>query len=422
MTPTTEQAAVLQDIARRIPGRRTPGLRSAWFVLMAVGAASFAFLLATQPVRAWGTWGANMIFFEGCALGAGVLASAIRLGNGRWGGPVIRVAEGITSYIPWGLATIAVMLVAGIGTYLPWTHHVLARQRNWLNVPFLYARTIVGLGLLAWLVRQLVRTSLRRDAWLLKDHVAPELKADYEKLAEGWRGDAEEASRQRHRLSALAPQIVLVYALVFTVLVWDFIMAITPTWASGLFGWWCFMGAFLNGIAMTAFVTVQLRRRRGLEAWITPTHFWDVGKLVFGFSIFWVYEFWAQYLIIWYANLPEESWWVFVRFEYPWRPIAFTVFILVFALPFLGLMNMYTKKNPFWLSVFAVIVMSGMWLERHLLIMPSFSPNQLWIGLPEVGVMLGFLGLFGFAVSGFFARWPAVSVVDALHPPGGHGH
>ena len=103
-------------------------------------------------------------------------------------------------------------------------------------------------------------------------------------------------------------------------------------------------------------------------------------------------------------------------------PIAFTVFTLVFVLPFLGLMNMYTNKSPFWLTVFALIVMSGMWLERHLLIMPSFSPNRLWIGLPEIGVMLGFLGLFGFAVSGFFARWPAVSVVDALHPPGGHGH
>ena len=420
MSAAVHREAVLQDIARRIPGRRSPGLRTLWFVLMAVGAVTFAWLLATSPVRAWGAWGANMIFFEGCALGACVLACAIRLGNGRWAGPVVRVAEGLSSYIPWGLGTIAVMLVAGIWTYLPWTHHVIARQKAWLNVPFLYVRTIAGFALLTLLIRSLVRTSLRRDAWLLKDHVAPELRGAYARMADGWRGEAEEERRQRNRLAMLAPQIVVAYAFVVTLFAWDFIMSITPSWQSGLFGWWVFMGAFLNGIAMTAFVSVQLRRRNGLEAWITPMHFWDVGKLIFGFSIFWVYEFWAQYLVIWYANLPDETWWVFLRFEHPWRPIAFAVFIMVFALPFLGLMNMYTKKSPLWLSVFAAVVMTGMWLERHLLIMPSFSPNQLWIGLPEIGVMLGFLGLFGFAVSGFFARWPAVSVVDAIHPPVAH--
>ncbi len=413
---------VLQDLARRIPGRRNPTQRTLWLVMMAIGIAAFAFLLVTAPVRAWGTWGANMIFFEGIAMGAAVLACAIRLGNARWAGPVIRVAEGMSAYIPYGIATVVVMLLAGIWTYLPWTQHVVERQRAWLNVPFLYIRTLVGLGGLALLVRQLVRASLRRDAWLLKDHVDPELRPAYEKLAEGWRGEAEEARRQRDRLAMLAPQICVAYAVVFTIFAWDFIMAITPGWASGLFGWWAFMGAFLNGIAMTAFVSVQLRRRRGLEPWITPTHFWDVGKLLFGFSIFWVYEFWSQYLVIWYANLPEESWWVYLRFEYPWRPIAFAVFILIFAIPFLGLMNMYTKKSPLWLSVFAVIIMSGMWLERHLLIMPSFSPSHVWIGLPEIGVLIGFAGLFGFAVSGFFARWPAVSVVDALAPPAGHGH
>lgn len=422
MSAAPAHDAVLADIARRIPGRQNPGRRMLWFAFMAVGVVSFGLLLMREPTRAWGTFGANMIFFEGIALGAAVLACAIRLGNGRWAGPVLRVAEGLSSYLPYGLGALLVMLVAGIWSYLPWTHHVLARQAPYLNVPFLWVRTLAGFGLLWWLIRRMVRTSLRRDAWLLRDHVAPELRPAYEKLAGNWRGEEQEAIAERDRLAMLSPQIVLAFAFVFTVFAWDFIMSITPSWQSGLFGWWVFMGAFLNGICMTAFVTVQLRRRRNLEAWITPNHFWDVGKLIFGFSIFWVYEFWAQYLVIWYANIPDETWWVFLRFEQPWRPLAFTVFTLVFLLPFLGLMNMYTKKSPLWLSVFAVIVMAGMWLERHLLIMPSFSPNVLWIGLPEVGVMLGFLGMFGFAVSGFFAKWPAVRVTDVLAGQGAHGH
>ena len=208
--------------------------------------------------------------------------------------------------------------------------------------------------------------------------------------------------------------------MVFTVFAWDFIMSITPTWVSGLFGWWVFMGAFLTGIAMTALLATRLRTRARLEAWITPAHFWDLGKLLFGFSIFWVYLFWSQYLPIWYANLPEETWWVFLRFEDPWRTLAFTVFGLVFLLPFLGLMNLRTKRSPFWLALFAVVSLAGMWLERLLLIMPSLNPDRMWVGLPVLGVGLGCLGVFGLAVQGFLAKYPAIKVTDAL--AGGHGH
>jgi hypothetical protein len=280
----------------------------------------------------------------------------------------------------------------------------------------------VGLGLLWWLSRDLVRTSLRADAWLLKDHVDPTLKPDYEKLSQGWRGDAAEEKAQHDRLAMRTPQICLLYAIVFTVLAWDFIMSLTPEWISTLFGWWFFMGAFLSGIAMTAFLATQLRSKYRLESYITPAHFWDVGKIAFGFSIFWVYQFWSQYLPIWYANLPEETGWVFLRFEEPWRGLGFTVFTFVFALPFLGLMNMATKKSPFWLALFCLIILSGMWMERHILVMPSLQPDVVWVGLPEIGVTIGFLGLFGWAVQGFLTRYPAIKVTDALAHGGGHGH
>ena len=135
-----------------------------------------------------------------------------------------------------------------------------------------------------------------------------------------------------------------------------------------------------------------------------------------------MYLFWSQYLPIWYANMPEETWWVFIRFEQPWRPFAFTVFFMIFLIPFLGLMNKTTKSSPFWLSLFTLIVMSGVLLERHVLVMPSLSPEKVWIGLPEAGVTLGFLGVFGWAVQGFLTRYPAVRVVDALAASEGHGH
>jgi len=416
------QDAILKDIAGKLPVKPNGRKRMIWIACMVIGAASFAWLIKTEPLRAWGDYGVNMVYFLGISLGAAVLASAIRLANGHWAGPIVRIAESLSAYIPFGILFVIVMLAAGIWTYLPWTRHVLPRQAPYLNVPFLWLRTMIGLALLWWLIRDLVRVSLRTDAHLLKDHVAVELRPGYEKLSAGWRGDEAEATWQRDRLALRAPQIVVLYAIVFTLFMWDFVMAITPTWVSTLFGWWGFMGAFLSGIAMTAFLATRLRSAYKLEAYITPHHFWDVGKIAFGFCIFWVYQFWAQYLVIWYANLPDETWWVFLRFEEPWRRLGFTVFGFVFLLPFLGLMNISTKKNPFWLGLFSLIILSGMWMERNILIMPSVNPYKMWVGLPEVGVTLGFLGVFGWSVQGFLSKYPAVKVADVLSGARGHGH
>jgi Ni/Fe-hydrogenase subunit HybB-like protein len=417
-----ERDAILKDLAAKLPVRSTGSKRAIWIGCLVIGVAAFAYLIFTEPQRAWGAYAVNTLYWLGIAQGAVVLACAIRLANGRWAGPVMRIAESLSAFLPFGFGLMVLLLGAGIWTYLPWVKHVEPRQAPYLNVPFLYARTLLGLGLLWWLSRDLVRTSLRTDAQLLKNHVAPELKAHYEKLSEGWRGDGEEAIQQRDHLAKRAPQIVFAYAVVYTVMAWDFVMSLTPDWTSTLFGWWFFMGAFLSGIAMTALLSTQLRAQYRLEAYITPHHFWDIGKVAFGFSIFWVYQFWSQYLPIWYANLPEETWWVFLRFEEPWRRLAFTVFGFVFLLPFLGLMNMYTKRNPFWLALFSLIILSGMWMERHILIMPSLNPDKMWVGLPEIGVTLGFLGVFGWAVQGFLSKYPAVKVADVLAGHGGHGH
>jgi len=419
--PAAEREAVLKDIAGRLPVKPNPRRRRIWIGLMAVGLVSFAWMLFTEPQRAWGSWAINSLYWLGIAQGAVVLACAIRLGNGRWGGPVMRMAEALSAYLPIGAAMLAVVAIAGLKQYWPWTTHVEARQAAYLNVPFFYLRTLAGQLLLLWLSRDLVRTSLRTDAHLLKDHVAAELRPDYEKLSASWRGDEAEETWQRHRLSKRAPQIVVAYAVVYTILAWDFVMSLSPEWVSTLFGWWFFMGAFLSGIAMTALLTSRLRSRYQLHRYITPAHLWDIGKIAFGFSIFWVYQFWSQYLPIWYANMPEETGYVFLRFETPWRTLAFTVFTFVFLIPFIGLMNWYTKKSPFWLGLFSIVILVGMWMERHILVMPSLNPDHVWVGLPEIGISLGFLGLFGWRVHNFVSKYPIVKVPDVLAGYGG-GH
>ena len=415
-------AAILKDIAGKLPGKPNARRRLIWLLCVAIGMISFAYLFVTQPQRAWGSYAINVIFWLGIAQGGVTLAAAIRLTNGKWAGPIQRIGESLSAFLPFGMGLMGILLVAGIWTYLPWTKHVEPRQVPFLNVPFLYVRTVGGMLLFWWLASKMVRASLRRDAWLLKDHVAPELKPAYEKLASGWRGEEAEISHVRHELAHLSPQIVLTFVVFFSVIGWDFIMALTPNWVSHLFGWFVYAAAFLSGIAMTSLIATRMRGEYQLEAYITPDHFWDIGKVLFSFCIFWVYLFWSQYLPIWYANMHEETWWVFLRFEAPWRVLSFTAFTLIFLLPFFGLMNKTTKSSPFWLALFCVVILSGVWIERHVLVMPSLHPESVWLGLPEVGVGLGFLGLFAISVQGFLAKYPAVNVVDALERSGGLGH
>jgi hypothetical protein len=412
---------ILRDIAGKLPVVPS-GRRKLWIACMVVGIISFVALLVTNPLRGWGAWTINTLFWLGAAMAGVVLSAAIRLCNGHWAGPIQRTGEALSAYLPWGIGTMTVLLVFGIWTYLPWTKHVEPRVQPFLNVPFLYVRTLGGLLLFWWLARRLVREALRPDLQLLLPHVAPELRPSYQRATANWRGDAEEAARTRHELAHLSPQVVIAFVVLFSVMGWDFIMCLTPEWVSGLFGWFVYAAAFLTGVCMTAFVAARLRGRYRLEAYITPNHFWDIGKVVFSFCIFWVYLFWSQYLPIWYANMPEETWWVFLRFEQPWRPLAFTVFFMIFVIPFLGLMNKTTKSSPFWLSLFTALVMAGVWIERHVLVMPSLNPDHVWLGLGEVGVGIGFAGLFGFAVQGFVAKYPVVNVRDALAGGGGHGH
>jgi hypothetical protein len=295
------------------------------------------------------------------------------------------------------------------------------RQVPFLNVPFLVARTLGGLLLFWWLASKLVRASLRMDAQLLKPHVPADLKGEYEKLTANWKGDAAEQKWYSHEVSHLSPQIALTFVVFFSVMSWDFVMALTPNWVSGLFGWFCYAGAFLSGLAMIAFLATQLRTKYRLEAYISTNMFWDIGKLVFAWAVFWGYLFWSQYLPIWYSNLPEETWWVFLRMEEPWRGLGFAVFAMVFAIPFLGMLNKTSKTNPFLLASFSLLVLAGMWLERHVLVMPSLNAQEVWVGPAEFGVTIGFLGLFGWCVQGFLTRYPTVQVTEAL-AGGGHGH
>jgi hypothetical protein len=192
----------------------------------------------------------------------------------------------------------------------------------------------------------------------------------------------------------------------------DQVMSLTPTWFSTMFPWYFAWGGFLSAVAATALVSVLLRRQPAWRPEVTRARMHDLGKMVFAFSIFWMYLFFAQYIVIWYGNLPEETQfyrarlgtgflqdtWDFVlsRFDEPYVKLSMVAWIGCWWAPFWILLGQRPKKTPAILGGVTALVLLGFWFERNALVWPSLVPldGSSWLGFVQIGIAAGFLGAF----------------------------
>jgi hypothetical protein len=166
---------------------------------------------------------------------------------------------------------------------------------------------------------------------------------------------------------------------------------------------------FDGGVVMTALLVVAFRSRLRLQGFITGRQFHDLGMLVFAFSVFWMYLNWAQYIVIWYGQLPFEQSFFIQRFGAPYGPIASSAVILIFVLPFFGLLTRPPKKVPAVLGFFCILVLVGEWLQRYLEVYPPLERTPtLPMGFAEIGIGIGFLGLFLAAYLWYLRRIPVL--------------
>ena len=202
------------------------------------------------------------------------------------------------------------------------------------------------------------------------------------------------------------------WALAIGVLAWDFVMSLEPHWFSTMIGPYVFMGGFLGGIAATALCSVLYATRGDERDIILPTNFHDIGKMLFGFCVFWAYLFYSQFIVIWYGLLPIEQDWVIHRLTPTFEPIMVLTVFCLFVLPFFGLLPVRSKRTPVILATFALIVLLGLWIERYMLVYPSLyiGATNLPMSWQEIGIGLGFLGLVAFCVTWFAVRFPIFQV------------
>src|SRR5204863_2802161 len=279
-----------------------------------------------------------------------------------------------------GCLVVAVVLYGGLvvgRTYVfSWLREPRLDIGAWLVSRFFFPRNGLILGALAWLSWRFVRHD-----------VAPDVR----ELADGRAVDRLEGRDQIAREAAI---LIVGFAFGHSLLAFDLMMSLAHKWVSNLFGAFYFMGSFLAALMALAVLVLAVRRRMGLDALFSAKQQYDLGKLCFGFTVFWAYLMWAQFLVIWYGNLPEETYFIFYRLTGAWRPVGIAVFLMVFLIPFIGLLGVKPKTFSPTMVGFALVSLAGIWLERYLEIVPSINGGQgPVIGVTEVGVTLFFAGL-----------------------------
>ena len=381
--------------------RQAPVARFALFGTIAAILGGIVLVLGVigrHPERTWWAYQTNFVFWVGLAQGMVVFAATQKLAKGHWSGVIIRFAEAGAAF-----TTVAVVLFIGLfigRQYIfTWIHEPRPEVGWWLTSKWFFVRNGAILVALSWLSWRFVRHD-----------TAPDVR----ELA----GETVVRTEDAPRISREAAFLILAYAFGYSLLGYDLIMSLSTKWVSNLFGGFYFMGSFLAGLMALAILSIVLRRTMGLAGVYTSRQQHDLGKLCFGFTVFWAYLMWSQFLVIWYGNLPEETYFIFYRLYGVWRPVGIAVFLLVFLIPFIGLLGVKPKLFAPTMVGFALVSLVGIWLERYLEVVPAINHGAgPAIGLPEIGVTLFFGGLFFMSWAWFASRYPIISprlAADAL--------
>jgi hypothetical protein len=317
------------------------------------------------------------------------------------------------------------VLYFGKGELFEWAHIEIKGKGQWLNPHFVYARDIIGIVLLALLAKRVVYHSVRRDIGAIRGGLAGGdrdkrsrwLDKSYDSYMVGWEGETVgEIRKTTDKMGRLSPVVVIVYSLVMTMVAFDQLMSVDPHWFSTLFGVLVFMSAVYVAVAWVSMASGMAREVHPLfRSKVARSTLHDLGKLLFGFGIFWAYMFWSHYLPIWYGNLPEETAWVIVRLRLePWHRLAWMTLGACFIVPFLIGLSRDVKQMPSLLAGTGAIVAFGIWLQMYLLFVPTLSPMYIPLGIRDILITLGFMGVFLLSCASFLGKVPLIPFGDML--------
>jgi len=394
-----------------IPAR----LKTTSFVLMLIGIVTLllgVFTLANnhdanheimhaERTRFWIVLLHNSVFFLLICVASIFVQAAASLAQGGWIVAYKRVPEAIGANV-WifGVITMIILFliafvfnIDGHNTIYHWVHpegdKILEGKSAFLNKGMFAGFTIVTITLWSFFGRKFRSLSIAQES-------APKNSTKIYWTMVKW-----------------SAGFLLVYALTqMSTTPWLWIMSIDAHWYSTMFSWYTFASAFVSGMSLILLWVVYLKNQGNLEI-VTKEHIHDLGKFMFAFSIFWTYVWFAQYMLIWYGNIPEETVYYKMRQQGPYGVIWYATFIINFVMPILILMARPSKRNYFTVSFMAMVIIFGHWLDFYIMTMPGPLGEHWHLSWYELGIFAGFVGILIYTIATTLTK---SSLVPNNHP------
>lgn len=394
------------------------GKAKTWsLIAIAIGVLAIALgFLTGQVERTF----ANLLlmgYYVTCVCLAGAFFCAIQyVTQAGWSASILRVPQAFIKVLPIPAVILVIIIIAGLSfthtitneeghqVVAPYLYQIwgqkditkvgaegydalIAGKSGYLNTTFFLARVIGFLAAYIILARLFVKYSTSED----------ELggMSNYEKSFK------------------LACVFLVIFGFTIPVFAFDVIMSLEAHWFSTMFGWYNFAALWVSGLATITLVIIYLRGQ-GYMSWVTQDHLHNLGQFIFGFSVFWTYLWFAQFLLTWYANIPEETAYFYKRWEPSFKPWFWINIVINFLTPLLVLMARDSKRATGILKTACIILIVGHWLDYFLMIMPgTVDAQEHWyteFNYVDLGIFVGFAGLFVFLV------FTAISKFKALAP------
>jgi hypothetical protein len=345
-------------------------------VIAGIGWAGSAAAFATNPKQFYFSWLVAFSFVTTIALGALFFTMVQHLTGSAWSVTVRRLMENIASTIP-AAAVLFIPVAVGLGSIYEWMNpaavahdHVLEGKAGYLNQNFFLLRAAVYFVIWSVFALRLLALSTAQD-----------------------KSGAVRNTRAMTKWSA--PGVLLSF-LTVTLASFDWLMSLDPHWYSTIFGIYVYSGGAWAFFAVLALVALILRRAGYLERSVHLEHYQDLGKWMFALTIFWAYIAFSQYMLIWYANLPEETIWFRHRLQGSWQAWSALLLVGHFLIPFVLLLNRASKRNLKLLGTVAVWMLLMQFADLYWLVMPSLHPHGValgWIDLVTLAATTGTMGL-----------------------------
>lgn len=339
------------------------------------------FITQAPSSRIWANLWMNAIMFLFLGLGALFFWTVNVLGESTWQINIQRILESMSLTIPFAVV-LFVIAFPGFSHIFEWTHtehldRVLQEKTAYLNIPFWMIRFAIYFSFWSFFAIYLRSISLKND----NSPVANYLK----------------------RVRSTSGWFMVFFAISSSMAAWDWLMSIDAHWFSTLYGWYIFSSMFVAAIAVIILITIAFKYFNILPN-VNTEHLHDLGKYLFGFSIFWAYLWICQYLLIWYSNIPEETFYYVERVTH-FKTLFYLNVAVNFLFPLLALMTRNTKRQPLILAIISIVVLMGHYLDLYLAIMPgAVGHENAKIGLLEIGLPFLYLAAFIAIVFVFFEK------------------